>query len=78
MINYMVTMPPFEERDYSDILDNIDITYETVLKKLKKLKIDKSPGPDTIHPRVIHEIADHVSTPLAILFSTSKCFFFQQ
>ena len=65
------TMPPFEERDYSEVIDNINITYETVLKKLKKLKINKSPGPDTIHPRVIHEIAESVSTPLAIIFSTS-------
>ena len=46
-------MPNFEERNYKEILENIDLTEDMVLKKLKKLKINKSPGPDAIHPRVI-------------------------
>ena len=40
-------------------------------KKLLKLKINKSPGPDAIHPRVLHEIAEAISKPLTIIFRSS-------
>ena len=42
-----------------------------VFKKLRKLKVNKSPGPDKIHPRVLHEIAKSISIPVAIIYSTS-------
>ena len=64
-------MPPFEERDYTSTLDDIIITEDLVLKKLKKIKTNKSPGPDSIHPRVLHDIADSISIPLTILFKSS-------
>ena len=64
-------MPPFEERDYAEITDDIDITYNSVLKKLKKLKINKSPGPDAIHPRVLNNTAESLALPLSIIFQTS-------
>ena len=31
----------------------IQITEDGIAKILKKLKIDKSPGPDKIHPRIL-------------------------
>ena len=49
----------------------INITEEEVLKKLQKLKISKSPGPDGMHPRVLKEIRDSLVTPLTILFQNS-------
>ena len=64
-------MPPFEARNYKDMLENIEITEDMVLKKLKKLKTNKTPGPDRIHPRVLHDIADSISVPLTILFKSS-------
>ena len=64
-------MPFFENRDFKESLLNIDITEDLVIKKLKKIKINKSPGPDTIHPRVIHEIAESVAVPLTYIFKTS-------
>ena len=64
-------MPPFEAREYEEVLDNIEITKDTVFKKLKKLKTNKSPGPDSIHPRVLHDIADSISVPLTLLFKSS-------
>ena len=64
-------MPPFEEREYDEPLYDIDITPDIVLAKLKKLKPNKSPGPDGIHPRVLNNAAPNLSLPLSIIFSTS-------
>ena len=35
------------------------------------MKINKSPGPDKIHPRVLHEIATSIAEPITIIFCTS-------
>ena len=43
-------MPFLENRDFKELLVDIDITEDHVIKKLKKLKSNKSPGPDTMHP----------------------------
>ena len=64
-------MPYFEKRHLNDELVDLDITPDLVLKKLKKLKVNKSPGPDKIHPRVLHEIAEAISLPVAVIFNTS-------
>ena len=64
-------MPPFDEREYDKPLDNINITESLVFDKLKKLKINKSPGPDNIHPRVINSAAKTLAKPLSIIFKTS-------
>jgi hypothetical protein len=45
---------------------------EKVKKKLDKLKISKSPGPDGIHPRVLKEVSMSLCTPLSIIFETSN------
>ena len=42
-----------------------------LLEKLRKLKVNKSPGPDGMHPRVLHDIADGIKIPLAIIYNTS-------
>ena len=39
-----------------------------VLSKLSGLKLNKSPGPDMLHPRVLHEIRDEIVTPLNLSF----------
>ena len=40
-------------------------------KKLNKLNISKSPGPDGIHPRVLFELRYELLEPLNILFESS-------
>ena len=50
---------------------DLNITEDLVKKKLRKLKISKSPGPDGIHPRVLKEIGDTIAVPLTIIFNRS-------
>ena len=64
-------MPYFEPRYFDKELDDIEVNEQIILKKLKKLKINKSPGPDQIHPRVLHEVAEGITLPLSIIFRTS-------
>eukprot|EP00794_Sanderia_malayensis_P004409 gene4410-4998_t len=63
--------PVIEDRRYTETLKNIDITEDMVLKKLKKLNISKSPGPDNIHPRILKEIGGTIAKPIALIYRTS-------
>ena len=47
------------------------INEEMVLKQLNSLKIDKSPGPDELHPRLLKELAKSLTKPLCIIFKQS-------
>ena len=40
-------------------------------KKLAYLKINKSPGPDQLHPRVLYETRKVVSYPLSLIYKKS-------
>ena len=64
-------MPLFQKRVFEKEIDSIDISEDMVRKKLLKLKVNKSPGPDAIHPRVLHEIAEEISKPLTIILRSS-------
>ena len=64
-------LPYFDEKNYKKTLEDIDLTEDMVLNKLKKLKINKSPGPDAIHPKVIQEIAESINTPITLIFRAS-------
>ena len=52
-------------------LGTVDISPQLIEKKLKKLKISKSPGPDNIYPRILKESAKELSIPLCTLFQNS-------
>ena len=64
-------LPDVENKPVDSMLCNIDITEEMVLKKLKELNQNKTPGPDQIHPRVLKELKDEVAQPLTIIFRKS-------
>lgn len=49
----------------------IIIDEDTILNKLLKLKIDKSPGPDALHPRILKEIRAEITYPLKHIFRIS-------
>ena len=48
-----------------------NISAETIKKKLDNLKIDKSPGPDNIHPRILRGLSNILSEPLSIIYNNS-------
>ena len=52
-------------------LEMIVITKEVVMGKLMGLKVDKSPGPDGMHPRVLKEMAREIANALAIIYQNS-------
>lgn len=52
-------------------LDNIEISEDLVFRKLGDLKLDKSPGPDGIHPKLLFELRNELTAPLTKLFNLS-------
>ena len=63
-------LPDMSEQ-YESELRNIIITQENVRERLVKLNVNKSCGPDNIHPFVLQATADASSIPLQIIFSKS-------
>ena len=63
-------LPNFRLRTFKEInLPEIDS--EIVLKRILELDVDKACGPDEMHPRLLKELADEISTPLAMIFRKS-------
>ena len=52
-------------------LDGIEVHKEEVLAILERVKIDKSPGPDGIYPRILWEAREEIAQPLALIFVSS-------
>lgn len=52
-------------------LHEIFISEEMVLEKLEKLNMNKSQGPDEIHPKLLHELRYQLVKPLTALFNNS-------
>ena len=50
-------------------MPKLEITESKISKILKKLKPDKTPGPDGLHPRFFRELADCICIPLCLLFN---------
>ena len=49
---------------------------DDITNRLKKLNVNKSPGPDLIHPRILYETADQIAYPFKLIFESSfynKC-----
>ena len=59
-----------EQRDI-DEQSQIHIRKLEVKKLLNELKTCKSPGPDGLHPRLLHELANQVYLPLSKIFEAS-------
>ena len=53
------------------VMYELKITEEDVYSKLCNLKIDKSPGLDMIHPRVLYEMRDIIKYPLFLIYNKS-------
>ena len=60
-------MPEFRERVSEDeSLKDIEITEESICKKLMKLMEGKAHGPDELHPKLLKQSAVQISKPLLI------------
>ena len=57
------------ESNKSEHLGHLFVPLEMITKKIKKMKDNKSPGVDGIPTKLLKEIADQISTPLAKLFN---------
>jgi hypothetical protein len=64
-------LPSIEETICQSNLKEMVFTEEIVKKQLDKLKCDKTPGPDGIHPKVLREMSEVLAGPLSILFTRS-------
>ena len=42
-----------------------------MLEVLKRIKVDKSPGPDEVYPRTLWEAREEIAGPLAEIFESS-------
>jgi hypothetical protein len=57
--------------DQNDVLQDVLISEEIVLSRLKKLNVNKAPGIDDIVPLVLVKTADVICKPLSIIFCES-------
>ena len=51
--------------------DDIFFSEEVIADKLNNLKVNKSPGPDSLPLRVLYEVRHQIATPLYRIFETS-------
>ena len=49
-------------------IDKVNISSKEMEKALRSLNVNKSPGPDGLHPRILKELATELSIPLKFLF----------
>ena len=47
------------------------MTEEKVKKNSQKLRSDKAPGPDSVHPHILKTFADSLCKPLAIIYNST-------
>ena len=60
--------------DFASEPPNFDL--DDITNRLKKLNVNKSPGSDLIHPRILYETAYQIAYPLKLIFESSfskKC-----
>ena len=61
--------PQSEDIDLQHVLENIEVTEQKVREKLLKLRTDKSPGPDSVHPYILKTFADPLCKPIALMYN---------
>ena len=65
-------IPTLERRvKIMEKMEDIRTTEDEVRKILSKLKVDKSPGPDNMHPYFLKETANELASQLNIIFNRS-------
>ena len=62
---------PAAEQHSPEMLTTINVTTAAVMEKLHTLNTAGTPGPDGVYPRVLHELAPYIASPLASIFNKS-------
>jgi len=52
-------------------MENLVIRELDILKRLDKIDINKFPGPDGIHPRILYDVRDKIAGALTIIYINS-------
>lgn len=63
-------IPSLEKRT-SALINDLDLSKEIVESEIKKLNLNKVCGPDEISARMLSELIDHISAPIALIFQKS-------
>lgn len=66
----------FNDEEVDNILDlpvmeELVIDEKVIFDKLNKLNVNKSAGPDKIHPRILFELRNEIAYPLKLIFEQS-------
>ena len=64
-------IPIMLPRTYTQEISRVEVTEDEVKKELSRLKIDKSPGPDYIHPKILQATADTLARPITNIIQSS-------
>ena len=64
-------LPKVTNKKCTTSMKEITITADMVLKKLNCLNVNKSAGPDGIHPRILQEVKHEIVDALCIIFNES-------
>ena len=56
-----------------NILKDVDVSYEAVLKKLEETDPEKAPGDDSIHPVILRKLAQQLAKPLSMMYPRGRC-----
>ena len=62
---------PIIPQKTNKIIENIIIEEDKVKHLLQKLDVNKSLGPDKIHPRILAELAEFLAGPVTLIFRKS-------
>ncbi len=64
-------MPHFEPRRCDSVLEDVEFTVDDVKELLQDLNVNKSQGPDLLHPRLLFEARNEIAKPLFLIFRMS-------
>ena len=63
--------PNEEEINLQHLLEDLEVTENQVKENLVKLRSDKAPGPDKVHPHILKTFANILCKPLSIIYNLS-------
>ena len=63
--------PPYFQQRTEKVIAEVIVTKDMVYDQIKELDPSKSCGPDEIHPKMLLELVEYISEPLAMLINKS-------